>query len=284
MNKGIENRDALYDNLVENISEIRMRMENSSDLLERQISIDGVKVCMIMCEGMVNSQLYSHLIVQPLKGLKIKDINAEKLLDNLRNETILAADQKEILTFSDLFTFIMSGFVVVLIDGIAVGIACGLQGFNFRSVGEVTTEANVRGSKEGFVEPLRINQTLIRRRIKSPTLKFELLSVGDKSRTDISLIYLTDVVSKKLVNEVKRQLTKISPDIILNSGYIQPFLERQSGSFFGGTAVTERPDTLCAKINEGRIGILVDGTPFAIIVPYLFTEHFQSIDDYAYRP
>lgn len=284
MSKSIENTDILSDNLIDNITELRRRMENSSDFLERQITLDGIKISLIMCEGMVNLELFSHTIVESLKNIKIDNITAEKLLSKLRYETILAADQKEVLTFSDIFTFIMSGFVVILIDGIPIGIACGLQGYNFRSVGEVTTEANVRGSKEGFVEPLRVNQTLIRRRIKSPNLKFEILSVGEKSKTDISLVYLTDTVSKKLVADVKRQLTKITPDIILNSGYIQPFLEKQSGSFFGGTGITERPDTLCAKINEGRIGILVDGTPFAIIVPYLFIEHFQSIDDYAYRP
>lgn len=143
---------------------------------------------------------------------------------------------------------------------------------------------NITGSREGFVEPIRVNQTMIRRRLRSPSLKFEMYPIGEKSRTDICLVYLTDTADPRMVEEVKRRLGKLSSDILLSQGYLRPYLEGQPLSPFSSVGTTERPDTLCAKINEGRIGILVDGTPFALVVPYLFEEHFQSMDDYSYRP
>ena len=108
--------------------------------------------------------------------------------------------------------------------------------------------------------------------------------IGEKSRTDICLVYLTDTADPRMVEEVKRRLGKLSSDILLSQGYLRPYLEGKPFSPFSSVGTTERPDTLCAKINEGRIGILVDGTPFALVVPYLFEEHFQSMDDYSYRP
>lgn len=277
-------KDKLSASLTDNMIKLRQLFQNSSDLLDRQIEVCGVPIALIMCEGLVSSQAYSEMLVEPLTNLKLEQATPKQLSSWIRNQAVLAAEQKEFYTFDELFGFIMSGFVVILIDGIDHGTACGLQGFQFRSISEPSAEMNIRGSREAFVEPIRINQSLIRRRIKSPTLKFELYPVGEKSKTDISLVYLTDAVSEELLREVKYRLTKVTPDIILNSGYIQPFLEERPLSLFSNISVTERPDTLCAKINEGRIGILVDGTPFALIVPFLFTENFQSMDDYAYRP
>ncbi|MBR5486163.1 MAG: spore germination protein [Oscillospiraceae bacterium] len=274
----------LYSELEKNILKIRQLFGNSSDFLDRQIEICGTKAALIMCEGMVSSQVYSEMLAEPLTNLKLEKNGAEALAEWIRSRSILAAEQREFSTFNELFRYIMSGFVVILIDGINYGTACGLQGFQYRSVSEPSSEMNLRGSREAFAEPIRINQSLIRRRIKSPTLRFELFPIGQKSQTDISLIYLSDRVSPKLLREVKYRLSKVTPDVILNAGYIQPFLEERPFSFFSEINVTERPDTLCAKINEGRIGILVDGTPFALIVPYFFSENFQSMDDYAYHP
>ena len=92
------------------------------------------------------------------------------------------------------------------------------------------------------------------------------------------------MVAQELLRDIRRRIREIPTDIILESGYIQPFLDTDITSIFSNVGTTERPDTLCAKISEGRVGILVDGTPFALIVPYFFNENFQSIDDYTHRP
>lgn len=277
-------RVRLNRDLTENMVKVRALSQNSTDLLERQIEVSGVPVAILMCEGMVNLQLFTQILVRPLTELSLENADGEAVARWVSRETVLSGDQKEFFTYDELFSFLMAGFVVLLIDGVDRGIACGMQGYSFRSVSEPSTEMNITGSREGFVEPIRVNQTMIRRRLRSPSLKFEMYPIGEKSRTDICLVYLTDTADPRMVEEVKRRLGKLSSDILLSQGYLRPYLEGQPLSPFSSVGTTERPDTLCAKINEGRIGILVDGTPFALVVPYLFEEHFQSMDDYSYRP
>lgn len=277
-------RVRLNRDLMENMVKVRALSQNSTDLLERQIEVSGVPVAILMCEGMVNLQLFTQILVRPLTELSLENADGEAVARWVSRQTVLSGDQKEFFTYDELFSFLMAGFVVLLIDGVDRGIACGMQGYSFRSVSEPSTEMNITGSREGFVEPIRVNQTMIRRRLRSPSLKFEMYPIGEKSRTDICLVYLTDTADPRMVEEVKRRLGKLSSDILLSQGYLRPYLEGQPLSPFSSVGTTERPDTLCAKINEGRIGILVDGTPFALVVPYLFEEHFQSMDDYSYRP
>lgn len=142
----------------------------------------------------------------------------------------------------------------------------------------------MRGSREGFCEIIRTNMSMIRRRIKSPTLVFELSTIGERSNTDVCLCYISDKVSPALLDNVKRRLKSIDLNTILESGYIQPYLEGAGGWFFSECGTCERPDTFAAKLYEGRVGILVDGTPFALVVPHLFIESFQTLDDYTQKP
>ena len=279
-----EKKSYLQNDLATNIETVREKMSSSSDLLIREITVSDIKVGLLMCEGMVNIQTMAEILIEPLCALKLKEKTPKALLDWVENRWALAADQSVIYTFEDVFRFMMSGFVVLIIDGIPSAVSMGMQGFNFRSVSEPSTEVNVRGSREGFVEPLRINMTMVRRRIKSPTLKFELNTVGTKSKTDYCLCYLTDKVSKKVLLNLKEKMKNVNLEVILDSTYLIPFLEAKPASMFSQIGVTERPDVLSAKIAEGRIAILVDSTPFALILPYLFTENFQTLDDYTHRP
>lgn len=274
----------LSTDLLDNMVILRSLYQNSADFLAREIIIADVKVCFIMIEGMINIQTMSEMIVEPLLAEKFpKNVKNIDIYNYVQDKTILAADQSDVYSVEELFRFIMSGFVVMLIDGMEKGISFGVQGFNFRSISEPSSEVNERGSREGFTEPLRINMTMVRRRVKSPTLKFELMTVGSTSKTDICLMYMTDKVSASLLTNIRKKIKQIKLDIIMTSGYIQPFLEGKPWSIFSDIGTTERPDVLCAKINEGRVAIIVDGTPFALIAPYLFSENFQSLDDYAHK-
>ncbi len=270
--------------LSENMIALRSLLENSSDLQAKAIEGEGCTVRLLACEGMTSQQSFSELLAEPLTKAMPQMKNPQQLLEWVRVHSALSMDQQELYTYTEVFQFLMSGFAVLLIDGIPLALAFGLQGFSYRSISEPSGEVNVRGSREGFVEPVRINMTMIRRRLKTPKLKFELFQVGEKSRTDVCMVYLTDRASESFVTRTRRRLQSIRMDIVLESAYLQPFLEKRPFSFFSGVGTTERPDTLCAKIAEGRIAVLVDGTPFALILPYLFNEHFQTLDDYTHRP
>ncbi|WMJ23491.1 spore germination protein [Paludicola sp. MB14-C6] len=279
-----EEKSPLSTNILDNIVGLRSKYQNSADFLVRDITISNIKVNFIMIEGMVNLQTMSEMLLEPLLNQKFSDeADGKEIYEFIHNRTIMAADMVDVFSYEEVFRFIMSGFVVILFDGLDKGIAFGMQGFNFRSISEPVSEVNERGSREGFTEPLRINMSMVRRRIKSPTLKFELMTVGKTSKTDICLMYVTDKVSPHLLQGIRQKIKSIKLDVILTSGYLQPFLEGKPWSLFSDVGISERPDVVAAKIFEGRVAILVDGTPYALIVPYLFSENFQSLDDYAHK-
>ena len=285
---GSENEEEdprLSDHLLENLVTLREKCGNSSDLLVNEITVSGISIAVIVMEGMVSQEKLTHSVVLPLTRLALPEgAGSKDLLDWMRHHAMMAADQAELYTIGEVFRRAMSGFAVVLIDGVSVARAMGMQGYASRSVSEPSNEMNLRGSREGFVEPIRTNMSMIRRRIKSPKLRFELMQVGTESQTDVCMVYMANVVSEKILREVRQRLKGIRLKSILSSGYIQPYLEDQPLSLFSSVGLTERPDTVCGKILEGRICVLVDGTPFVLIVPYLFVENFQSVDDYANPP
>ncbi len=267
-----------------NLMELREKTGHSTDIIVHPMEVSGLSCLLIFCDGMVKQELVGKFLADNLRNLRLARPGAEALLQYLLDKAILASDQKPCDTMEDVLSFIMSGFVVILCDGASHGIACGLQGYAVRSPSEPDTEMNLWGAREGFVEAIRSNQAMIRRRMKTPQLSFELYSLSNESKTEVSLVYRRDKVPQELLERVKEQLSHVKMDVILSVGYLQPFLEGKPLSLFSRVGKTERPDVLCGKIAEGRIGILLDGVPFALIVPYLFQEHFQSLDDYAFRP
>lgn len=276
---------AVTGKLKEDTAKLEEMLSGTADLMNKELLIGDIRLSFIMIEGMINLSLLAQMISRPLLGHDFGEHpEPSKIMDFILEQTVMAADQKQVKTLDETVKLAMSGFVVIFINGVPQAIALGAQGFSFRSVGEPEGEVNERGSREGFTEPLKINMTLIRRRVKSGALKFEAFQVGEKSRTDGCLVYMTDAVSPELVEKVRQRLAKVKLPLVLDTGYLQPFLEGDTLSPFSEVGVTERPDTLCAKIAEGRVAVLLDGTPYALVVPGLFTEHFQSFDDYAHRP
>jgi hypothetical protein len=202
---------------------IRQQFDNSGDLVCREIQIDGLRIAVLQCESMVNGERLNRAFMIPAMQLTFGANPAEEFSQWLQNEMIASTDQVVIHTYEDLFRFIMSGFVVVLVQGLDYGFALGMQGYAYRSVSEPNYEVNERASREGFVEPIKVNMTMIRRRMKSPKLVFEMMKVGKISNTDVCMCYQTDQVSRKTLEQVRRRLKTIDLDVVLESGYIQPF-------------------------------------------------------------
>lgn len=276
--------DAIPEKLEDFIVELQSRLLGSDDLVIQRHRTGGVALAVIMFDGQISNDQVSQHLLRPLCRLPQESNTPQQLLDRLRNGMMPASEQKEVYTFGELCSAAMSGFAVVVIDGCKVGVALGYQGFSTRGVSEPSAEANLKGSREGFCESIVANVGLVRRRLKTSRLVVEGMKIGSLSNTQVKLLYLTDVVNLEMVRQVRARLQGIDIEVLLDSGYLRPFLDDNKLSLFSGTGSTERPDTLCAKLGEGRIGILVDGTPFALVVPYLFAEHFQTMDDYIHRP
>ena len=273
----------LCQSLDDNLIAIRTSCSNTADLLAKELTVDGLSLELLTVEGMCDTGNLCKLILDPLSGLRLEEKTPDGFLKWARG-SLLGSEQREIRTLEELFPAIMSGFAVILIDGAEIGLALGVQGFDFRSVEEPSSNVNIKGSHEGFVEVIRVNMSMIRRRIKSPELVFEMMQIGSRSRTDVCIAYMSGAVSGELLRHVKNRLESVSIDVLLDAGYLRPFLDSKRLSMFDGVGYTERPDIVCATIREGRVAVLVDGTPFSLIVPFLFSEHFQTLDDYSQRP
>ena len=275
----------LLNSLDENLELLKKSFDNSADLTIREYNIDSTKTAVITIEGMVNKEVLATGVITPIRNGDYENKEAKEKFYYIKDYLLSTSEQVEISSFQEVFKFIMSGFAVIAVDGYDHMLAIGIQGFSVRGISEPTSEVMQTGSKEGFVEAMRINMTMVRRRIKNPKLKFETMTVGDISKTDICLCYITGLVSNKILEEIRSRINKIDLDTLLASGYMTPYLEREGDlSLFSSVGNSERPDTVCAKIAEGRVAVLIDGTPNALITPYLFVEYFQTLDDYSERP
>lgn len=269
--------------LMDDLVYLRAQFSVSADLTVRRLTICGHEAAVVTIEGMVDRHMMANAVILPMTAIT-GTYTPERLMTHIRDDVLGNVDMIQVSTMPELINLIISGFGAVLMDGVPYALLGGLQNFMIRSVGEPSTEMTMRGSREGFTEAIRVNISMIRRRLKTPDLTFEMTTAGKTSQTAVCLCYVRGRVSDRLLDDVRARLAALPLDVVLESGYIQPFLESRPLSLFNSVDTTERPDTLCAKIMEGRIGVLVDGTPFVLVVPTLFVEHFQSMDDYALHP
>lgn len=272
----------LSKSLLDNLIYFKSTFDECMDFMLREFTIAGTKAAFLAVDGLVNKQIIAQGILNPILNAPILELSPDAKFNYIRDNALATADQMQLVNRDDVIDRMMSGFGVLLLDGCAKAIAFGVQGFQMRGISEPSSEIMQRGSREGFVEPYLINISMIRRRMRTPDLKFERMTVGSISKTSVAICYLNSAVSKELLANVRTSLHKIELPTVLASGYLSAFLENKS--IFNGVGLSERPDTVCGKITEGRVAIIVDGTPNVIIVPHLFVENFQSFDDYATRP
>ena len=268
--------------LESNMTYIRDQFKNAMDFMTREFKINGLDAALIAMDGLVSKQQISISILNPILSAAILHTNGAAAMQYIEEHVLGTVDQMQLHTFSDVLDRMFNGFAILFVDGCDYAVCFGTQGFDRRSVSEPEKEIMQRGSREGFVEAVLINVSLLRRRLKTPDFKVERVIVGEESHTPVLLCYIQSAADPGILNEVKKRLQSCNLQNVLAAGYLNSYLDRPG--IFEGVGITERPDTLCGKMQEGRIGILVDGTPSALIVPHLFVENFQTMDDYANRP
>ncbi|MFC0272048.1 spore germination protein [Metabacillus herbersteinensis] len=275
-----------------NIEHIKKTLGNSSDIVVRdfQAGKNGeINLGIIYTDGLSDKAFIQDFILETLMveirnaDLDSNVVNTINMFDVIKSHSLPVGDIEEISEFQKLFLHVLSGDTIILIDGFPKGIALSSRGWADRGVQEPSSQTVVRGPKDGFSETLRTNTALIRRRIKDPNLWLETKQIGKKTQTDVAIMYLKGVVNEKTVTEVQSRLNRINIDAILESGYIEELIQDEVFTPFPTVYNTERPDSVAAAILEGRIAILVDGTPFVLVVPALFVHFFQSSEDYYQR-
>lgn len=283
-NSGSENEakpQKLFADVKENYNHIKALFERDDTAFVREIrNYQTQNVFYIAyCGGMVSENILNDNIIRPLTRFVVQP-EGEELIDYLYYNVLQINNPKKISTFDEVVAAITYGETVLLVENCAEAIVLNTQGYPVRSVAEPDAEKVITGPKEGFTEVLLTNLTMLHRRLRTNELKMEFCTIGKISKTSACICYLDNVVNKTALKELRKRLDKINIDGILDSNYIEELISDNARSPFKTIGFTERPDTVTGKLLEGRIALLVDGTPVALTVPFLFIENFQTLDDY----
>ncbi|MCF2936935.1 spore germination protein [Paenibacillus alkaliterrae] len=272
-----------------NVQAIRNRFGGSCDLVIRLFSSDAAperELAIIYVDGIVDSETINESIMEPLMSLKLPQYRYQKggkLLDALRSCVVSIGSVQEINTMDEALLYMTDGLCIILADGCAAALTADVNGGSQRAVSIAQTQTVIRGPQYGFVENIRTNISLIRRIIRSPDLHVQMHKIGKQTHSNVAVLYLHGIVNEGILKEVYRRLAAIDIDGVLESGYIEEFIQDETFTLFPTLLNTERPDSVAAALLEGRIAVLVDGTPIALMAPTTFFSFFQSPEDYYQR-
>ncbi len=230
-------------------------------------------------DGMVDSAQLNDSVIRPLITVDRKN-DSPTLADFIETQVLFVKDVKKRVKVSDMLDSIMFGEALILIDTSCDALAVDIKGFQTRGINEPQDEKVLAGPREGFVENALFNIALVRRKLQTPDLCVENMRVGRRSNTHVFICYLGTLVNPRTLKKVKDKIQKIDIDGILDSNYITENIRDNKYSLFKTSGTTERPDVVAGKLLEGRIAIIVNGTPMVVTLPYLFSENFQSDEDY----
>ncbi|MBP3964072.1 spore germination protein [Paenibacillus lignilyticus] len=279
-------RESISSDLAENEALLRQLFEHCFDIIFQRVNLsDTCTILMVYVDGMIDkneikSPLFQSWLLEKSGTPAGKDTVDFPILQEhfavvrpIRNESRLQVIVESVLR----------ACLVVIVEGESEAIILDMSGSEHRGVEEPANEVAIRGPRESFTETLLTNTSLLRRRIQSPQLKFVSVTLGTYSKTKLIIAYIEGKARHDLVELVKQRMSDIQMDIVLESGYIEEFIEDTSFSPFPQVMNTERPDIVAASLMEGRVAILTDGTPLALIVPITFWTAFQAVEDYYER-
>jgi len=231
-----------------------------------------IVVCFVEC--MIDKKLLANNIIAPILRLK-KSVSTQKIFDNLSTYNATIVEDK-----NQVVSNVLSGNVILFVEGAQNAISCNVADCKMRSVAEPPTSQVTKGPREGFVEDVNVNLSLIRKRLKSPNLAVKNIVVGKQTQTKIAIVYLADIADVKLAKEVENKLVNFEIDGIIDSYYITTILEDGKLKLLRRVGNSEKPDVVASRLLEGRIAIVVDGSPIVLTIPFLLIEDLQSPEDY----
>jgi spore germination protein len=266
----------------ERISWLKETFKHSSDVIMHSLSSNETRFVVIYLQGMVDQALFDENVLKPI--LTYYSLSKNELFHKILDlKEISVASSKVLSDMNAAIESILEGEILFLIDGESRMLAFPFKNFEKRSIGEAPNESVIRGPREAFVEDISTNITMIRRRIKTPSLKMEQITVGELTRTKVMIGYIEGICKPELVDEVRHRLSEVQRDGVLGSSYLEESIEDHPFSPFPQIEKTERPDVVAASLLEGRVVIFVDGTPIPLLIPGNFYMLLQSAEDYYQR-
>ncbi|MCG4583453.1 spore germination protein, partial [Anaerosalibacter bizertensis] len=287
----MEKGDPVHKKLDKNIEKMKGIFKNCDDIVYRQFKVginQEFSLAIIYVDGLVNSDAISDFALRPLlENARKVEPTPLTIRDNLYSliteGNISISEIKEAETINEVVDAVLVGETALLIDGYEKVAILSTRGWEKRGIDEPETETVIRGPRDGFTETLRTNTVLIRRRIKDPRLKVKMVEIGERSKTDVAVLYIEDIVNEKLLSEVKERLERIKIDAIIESSVLEELIEDNCISPFPQMENTERPDSVAASLLEGRVALIVDNTPFVLVLPATLGTFMQSSEDYYTR-
>ncbi|MBD2871432.1 spore germination protein [Paenibacillus arenilitoris] len=238
--------------------------------------------CNMVNQTSIHSDLLKPLMYPP-PHIDADDIGLDRLKDVIMNDALYYTGSKLENKLAALVENVLRGSTVIAVDGIREAIVVETRSIEKRSIDQPATEQVIRGPREGFIEPIGTNIALIRYRLQSADLRIESSEIGRRTKSKVAVCYMEGITNPKLVEEVNKRLSKIDIDGVMDSGYLEQFIEDNHLSPFPQVQYTERPDKIVANLLEGRVAILVDGSPLALVVPTVFSQFYQTVEDYTER-
>ncbi len=236
----------------------------------------GLRCALFFFDGMVESQSINLSLVRPISAWSGGTVDIDRLVAR-----VIQIDDCPIDPGLDkLLEACLYGDTIVLVDGDARPAVVNTKGFAKRSPEEPDNEKILRGPREGFTEAFMGNLALIRRRLRTPNLKFTFLTVGTVTKTTAVLCYVDGIADEDVVRELRRRVEAFELDSVLDANYLAECIRDNRMSPFPTVGMTERPDIVAAKLLEGRAALVVDGSPVVITVPQILQETIQTNDDY----
>lgn len=262
--------------LQKNLEELKKDFGESDEVIIKEMTIGNTKCAIIYLLGITDTVALSEFVIEPIQKHD-KDITD---IENFCNNTItlseiqLETDKKKIIDA------ILKGKGVLLVDGIEKSCILAIDKFKERSIEEPPTSTVLKGPRSGFVENLKTNLSVLRKILATTNFRTINTTVGKETKTMITIAYLDNIADKNVVENVKNKIDNINIDGIIDSFYIVQFLEEYKNSMFKQIGNSEKPDIVAAKMLEGRVAIIVDGSPIVLTVPFIYAEDLQSGDDY----
>ena len=272
----------LSQSLTENLSALDARFGQSADYYAKKIVLYGCPGCIVMFDGMASlDSLWELLLDAAGRQSASVRLTGTQAYAHILHGSAFPAESTPVQDMSQLVARLTAGMAVLLLEGCSSGIVFSVQGLKFRSVEEPSAEGNLRGSREGFTDLLRVNLSLLRRLVRTDTLVQEAAQAHTCCNTEYALCYCKDRADPAMVQRVRAILQSARPELLLDSSYFVPWLLPGKARLFTPVHYTERPAVAAAKLCEGKLVILVNGSPSALVLPALFSEQFECLDDYA---
>ncbi len=265
-------------NLEENVVALKEMFENCMDIVIRDFLVSAEKrIFLFYVDNMIDSNGVREFV---MFNLMSRYESVEISLERIESDALAVGETKKLFEIAEVVAAVLAGEVVLLMDGDSFALQTSLKLFPSRGVSKAETEVVVQGPKDAFLEVGAMNIVLIRRRIRDKNLKLMRFQVGTTSKTDVALMFMENLVRPKTLKKIQKQLEEISQNGIFDSGSLEQLLEKQWISPFPQLQLTERPDKASASLLEGRVVLVVDNTPFVVLLPATLNVFFQASDDY----